>query len=125
MLALSGSTADVRELLARRDNDPRAALALDVFVWNARKSLGAMVATIGGIDTLVFTGGIGEHAAPVRAAIAAGLEYLGVRLDDGRNARGDAVVSRDGTPCRVRVVRTDEERMVVRHARRVATALAG
>ncbi len=120
MLALSGSTGDVRELLARRETDPRAALALDVFVWNARKWLGAMVATIGGIDTLVFTGGIGEHAAPVRAAIATGFEYLGVRLDSGRNERGDAVVSPDGAACRVRVVPTDEERVVVRHARRVA-----
>ncbi|HXN33772.1 MAG TPA: acetate/propionate family kinase [Polyangiaceae bacterium] len=121
MLALSGSTGDVRELLARRDRDPRAALALDVFAWNARKWVGAMAATIGGIETLVFTGGIGENAAPVRAAIAAGLEHLGVLLDDTRNARGDAVVSRDGARCRVRVVRTDEERIVARHARRLVS----
>jgi acetate kinase len=122
MLALSGSTADVRELLAGRDRDPRAALALDVFAWNARKWIGAMAASLGGMDTLVFTGGIGEHAAPVRAAIAAGLEHLGVRLDDVRNARGDAFVSREGATCRVRVVHTDEERMVARHARRMAVA---
>ncbi len=121
MLALDGSTADVRELLSRRGTDPRAALALDVFVWSARKWLGAMVATIGGIDTLVFTGGIGEHAVSIRTMIASGLEYLGIHLDDSRNAQGDAVVSRDDSPCRVRVVRTDEERMVARHARRVAT----
>jgi acetate kinase len=121
MLALSGATADVRELLARRDREPRAALALDVFAWSARKWIGAMAATIGGMDTLVFTGGVGEHAAPVRAAIAENLEHLGVRLDDARNARGDAIVSLDGSACRVRVVRTDEERMVARHARRVAS----
>ncbi len=119
MLALSGSTADVQELLVRRSSDPRAALALDVFAWNARKWVGAMAASVGGIDTLVFTGGIGEHAAPVRASIASGLEHLGVRLDDARNARGDAIISQDGSPCRVRVIRTDEERMVARHARRL------
>lgn len=124
MLGLSGTTADVRELQAARDSDPRAALALDVFVWSARKWVGAMAATLGGIDTLVFTGGIGEHAIELRAAIATGLEHLGIRLDIARNARNDAVVSADGASCRVRVVRTDEERMVARHARRVVAATA-
>jgi acetate kinase len=78
-----------------------------------------MAAALGGIDTLVFTGGIGEHSAALRAEIAAGLEHLGVRLDGERNARGDAIISRDGAPCMVRVVATDEERMVARHAARV------
>jgi acetate kinase len=124
MLALSGTTADVRELLANRERDLRAALALDVFAWSARKWVGAMTATMGGIDTLVFTGGIGEHAAQVRASIARGLEHLGVRLDDGRNERGDPIVSAVDAPCTVRVVRTDEERMVARHARRLAMHVA-
>ncbi len=122
LLALSGMTADVRELLARRDADRRAALALDVFAWSARKWVGAMAATLGGVDTLVFTGGIGEHAAPIRADIARGLEHLGIRLDEARNARGDAVISADGAPCTVRVVNTDEERMVARHT---ATVVEG
>jgi acetate kinase len=119
MLALSATTADVRELLARRDQDPRAALALDAFAWSARKWVGAMAAANGGIDTLVFTGGIGENAAPVRAAIAAGLDHLGVALDDDRNRRGDSIISPAGARCTVRVVRTDEERMVARHARQM------
>jgi len=119
LLALSGSTADVRELLARRDRDARAALALEVFAWSARKWVGAMAAAAGGLDSLVFTGGIGEHAPTVRADIANGLEHLGVRIDPERNARGDAVVSPDGAPCRVRVVQTDEERMIARHVRRL------
>jgi acetate kinase len=118
MLALGG-TGDMRELLARRGTEPRAALAVDVFVWSARKWVGAMAAALGGIDTVVFTGGIGEHAPEVRSAIAAGLEHLGVRVDEARNARGDAVISAEGSPCTVRVVPTDEERMVARHARRV------
>jgi acetate kinase len=120
MLALSSTTADVRELLARRGSDARAALALDLFAWSARKWVGAMAATIGGIDSLVFTGGIGEHAADVRAAIARGLEHLGVRLDEERNLRHEAIVSADGSSCRVRVIATDEERIVARQARALA-----
>jgi|CZKU01.1.fsa_nt_gi acetate kinase len=122
LLGVSGTTADVRDLLARRSTDARAALALDVFAWSARKWVGAMAAAAGGLDTLVFTGGIGEHAAPVRAAIASGLEHLGVQLDPARNDRHDPVVSPDGAACTVRVVKTDEERMVARHAGRIAAS---
>jgi acetate kinase len=122
LLGVSGTTSDVRDLLARRDRDPRAALAIDVFTWSARKWVGAMAASLGGIDTLVFTGGIGEHAAPVRAEIARGLEHLGVRIDDARNARSDAIVSADGAPCTVRVVKTDEERMIARHTIQLVSA---
>jgi acetate kinase len=119
LLGVSGTTADVRDLLARRDGDPRARMAIDVFTWSARKWVGAMAATLGGIDTLVFTGGIGEHAAPIRAEIARGLEHLGVRIDDARNARSEAVVSADGAACAVRVVKTDEERMIARQCARL------
>jgi acetate kinase len=119
LLGISGTTADVRDLVGRRATDPRAALAIDVFTWSARKWVGAMAAALGGIDTLVFTGGIGEHADAVRAEIARGLEHLGVRLDEARNARSEAIVSADGAGCTVRVVNTDEERMVARHAARV------
>jgi acetate kinase len=125
LLGVSGTTADVRDLLARRDTDARAALALDVFAWSARKWIGAMTAALGGIDTLVFTGGIGEHAPRMRAQIAAGLEHLGVRLDEARNGRNDAVISAEGARTTVRVVKTDEERMVARHTARVAGAVAG
>jgi acetate kinase len=124
LLGVSGTTADVRELLARREVDVRARLALDVFAWSARKWIGAMTATLGGLDTLVFCGGIGENAAPVRAQIALGLEHLGVRIDEERNAAHDAIISPDGQPCVVRIVHTDEERMVARHAWRLATRFA-
>jgi len=129
LLAVSGTSADVRQLLARRAEDGRAALAIDVFTWSARKWVGALTATLGGLDTLVFTGGIGEHAAAVRSEIGTGLEYLGVSIDAERNARADhyvrdvdassSVVSHDGAACRVLVVRTDEERMIARHTQRV------
>jgi acetate kinase len=114
--AISETTADVRELLAQRATDPRAALALDVFCYRVRAFIGAMAASLGGLDTLVFTGGIGEHAPPVRAEIVRGLEHLGVRLDADANQRGEGTVSPVGAPCVVRVVATDEERMLARHA---------
>lgn len=120
LLALSETTSDVRELLEVRNRDPRAALALDVFAYAARKWAGAMAAALGGIDSLVFTGGVGENAPAVRAEIARGLGHLGVRLDEERNARSSAdVVSAEGSPCTVRVVHADEERVVARHAMRV------
>ena len=123
LLGLSGTSADMRELLARRGDDARARLALDVFVWNARKWIGAMTATMGGLDTLVFCGGIGENAAAVRREIGLGLEHLGVHIDEERNAQAahDAIISPDGHACVVRIVRTDEERMVARHSWRLAT----
>jgi acetate kinase len=120
LLGVSETTADVRDLLARRADDPRAAMAIDVFVWSARKWVGAMAAALGGIDRLVFTGGIGERAAPVRAAIADGLGHLGVCLDASLNDAHAPVISLPGARCAVHVVHTDEERIVARHARRLA-----
>jgi acetate kinase len=121
LLALSGTTADVRELLSRRGRDTHAALALDVFTWSARKWIGAMAATMGGADTLVFTGGIGEHASTIRAEIVQGLEHLGFEIDDERNAsaHGLDIVSPEAAPRPVYVVPTDEEKMVARHAARL------
>ena len=92
---------DMRDLLAREGTDPRAADAVALFCYTARKHLGALIATLGGLDLLIFTGGIGEHAAPVRERICAGLEALGI------------------TPAKVRVMKTDEDRMLARHAARV------
>jgi acetate kinase len=122
LIGVSGTTADVRQLLSARASDPRAALALDLFVWNARKWIGAMAASACGIQTLVFTGGIGQHATVIRSEIAAGLKHLGVELDEERNARSDRIISSDSSRCKVLVVATDEERMVVRHTQRVVNA---
>jgi acetate kinase len=121
LLAVSGTTADVRDLLARRARDPRAALAIDVFVWSARKWVGAMAAALGGMESLVFTGGIGQHAAPVRSAIADGLAHLGVAIDAAANDAQAAVVSPPGARCTVYVVATDEERVIALHACRAAS----
>jgi acetate kinase len=119
LLAVSGTTADMQTLLAARTSDPRAENAIALFCYSARKWVGALAAALGGLDCLVFTGGIGQHAAPVREEICRGLEHLGIDLDSARNARSEAVVSAEGSRCVVRVVPTDEERVVARHTARL------
>jgi acetate kinase len=114
---VSGTTSDMKQLLAQRAADPSAALAVAMFTYQAKKTMGALTAALGGIDTLVFTGGIGEHAAPVRAEICAGLHHLGVALDPGRNERSEGTISPKGAACAIRVVATNEELALARHAR--------
>ncbi len=115
MTALSETTGDVRILLAKRAVDPRAELALSAFCMSARKWIGALAATLGGLDALVFTGGIGENAAALRAEIATGLSHLGIDIDAAKNDRNEegAIGSAN---CDVRMVHTDEDRIVARHA---------
>jgi acetate kinase len=117
LLGVSETTADMRDLLAREAADPRAADAVELFCWQVRKAVGALATTIGGLDTLVFSGGIGENAAAVRARVAAGLEHLGVAIDPARNDAAAPVVSTDASACTVRVIRTDEEAILARHTR--------
>jgi acetate kinase len=119
LLAVSGTTADMQALLAARASDPRAEMAVALFCYSARKWVGALATALGGLDNLVFTGGIGQHAAPVREEICHGLEHLGIELDSGRNGRSEPVVSGEGSRCIVRVVGTDEERVVARHTARL------
>jgi acetate kinase len=120
--ALSETTGDMRRLLEQRAGDPRAALAVAVFCYQARKAIGALAAVLGGVETLVFTGGIGEHAPEVRAEICDGLEHLGIALDAVRNAAGAPVISTGS--CEVRVMRTDEEREILRATRHVLGSAA-
>jgi acetate kinase len=112
LLGVSETSADVRDLLERRASDARAADAIALFCHSVRKAIGALAATLGGMKTLVFAGGIGENAAPIRAEIMQGLEHLGVRVDEVRNGSSDAVISADGSACTVRVIRTDEESII-------------
>ena len=97
-------------------------LAVAVFCYNARKWIGALSAVLGGLDTLVFTGGIGEHSAPVREEICRELSFLGIRLDPGCNERSEPVITADGSPVSVRVIPTDEERVVARHTAKLIFA---
>lgn len=119
LLAVSERTSDMRELLEARASDTRAAFAVDMFCYQARKTVGALAAALGGLDSLVFTGGIGEHASAVRAGICTGLEPLGVHLDPTRNALNTPVISTDGSACTVRVVTANEERSIARHTAHV------
>jgi acetate kinase len=114
LLGVSETSSDVRDLLAREKDDPRAAEAVALFTYQARKWIGALAAALGGLDTLVFSGGIGENSPVIRERICDGLEFLGVRLDAGRNAAGAPVISRDAERVAVRVIRTDEEVQIAR-----------
>jgi acetate kinase len=119
LLGVSGTSADMRELLEREAYDGRSAEAVALFCYQAKKFLGALAAALGGLDALVFTGGIGEHAAPVRERICKGFEFLGIRLDPERNEAHAPVISSDDSSVSVRVVPTDEDLMVARHTRRL------
>ncbi|HEX5975511.1 MAG TPA: acetate/propionate family kinase [Rubrobacteraceae bacterium] len=121
LLGVSGTSADMRDLLELGASDPRAAEAVALFSYQAKKFLGALTAALGGLDALVFTGGIGEHSATVRERICEGLGFLGIRLDPDRNAEHAPVISRDGDPVTVRVIPTDENLMVARHTRQLIT----
>lgn len=117
LLGVSETSADMRDLLSREANDQRAAEAVALFCYQAKKFLGALAAALGGLDTLIFTGGIGEHAAAVRWRICEGLEFLGLRLDESRNAEHAPVVSCEGGPVTVRMMPTDENLIIARHTR--------
>ena len=112
LLGLSESSADVRDLLDREANDPRAAEALALFCYQAKKWIGAFAAALGGVDTLVFAGGIGENAAPVRKRICDGLEFLGIDIDERANSRHAERISSGRGAVAVRVIRTDEESVI-------------
>jgi acetate kinase len=117
LLGVSGISSDMKTLLEQRADEPHAAQAIELFCYSARKSVGALAAVLGGLDMLVFTGGIGERAAPVRWMICRGLEYLGIHLDPGRNDANADTVSADQSPCKVRVIGTNEDLMIARHTR--------
>src|SRR6185312_3248969 len=122
LLGVSGQTSEMKTLLDHQSSDPAAALAVTMFSYQIRKFVGAFAAALGGLDTLVFTGGIGERAAQVRAEVCQGLEHLGIELDDGANAKSVAIISRSSSRCVVRVVETDEDLMIARHTRTVLLA---
>ncbi|MDZ7660952.1 acetate/propionate family kinase [Thiohalophilus sp.] len=120
LLGVSGQSADVRALL--ESTHPDARLALDLFVYHTVRAVGSLAAALGGLDALVFTAGIGEHAIPIRERICRGCEWLGVQLDAGANARHDVQISRPESPVSAWVIPTDEEQMIARHTwRRINT----
>jgi acetate kinase len=116
LLGVSETTSNMRELLAREASDPRAAEAVELFCRLARKAVGALATTLDGIDTLVFSGGIGDKAPAIRARIVRGLEHLGIVIDERRNAGNADVISAHGARCVLRVMATDEESILAREA---------
>jgi acetate kinase len=119
LLGVSETSSDMRDLLERETQDIRAAEAVALFCYQAKKWIGAFAAALGGLDTLVFAGGIGENAPPVRERICDGLGFLGVELDRERNVKNAPLVSSDTVRVKVRVIHTDEELMIARSTARV------
>ena len=113
LLGVSGRSGNMAGLLDA--DDPPARLAVALFCYQVRKTVGALAAALGGLDRLVFTGGIGEHAAPVRARVCGGLAHLGIALDDDANARNAECISTADSACPVEVIATDEDAMIARH----------
>jgi acetate kinase len=120
LLGVSGISSDMRAL--RASSDPAARAAIDLFVYRIVREIGSLAAALGGVDGLVFSGGIGEHDAMTRAEVAAGCEWLGVALDPARNARGDGRISRDESRVAVWAIPTDEELLIARQTAAVVAA---
>jgi acetate kinase len=119
LLGVSETSFDMHDLLDAETKDVRAAEAVALFCYQVKKWIGAFAAALGGLDTLVFAGGIGENAPVVRARICEGLSYLGVDLNESRNAETAEVISTDDSRVAVRVIRTDEEQMIARSVCRI------
>jgi len=119
LLGISETSSDMRDLLAQETDDVRAAEAVALFCYQAKKWIGSFAAVLGGLDGLVFAGGIGENCPTIRARICEGLGFLGIDLHEGRNAETAAVISPDAGRVKVRVIRTDEELMIARSVGRI------
>jgi acetate kinase len=119
LLGISGASGDMRALLARETAEPACRLAVAAYVYGIKKAIGAFAAALGGIDTLVFSGGIGEHAPEIRDRICEGLAFLGISIDAERNRMDGPVISVPDTRVTVRVISTDEELMIARAAHRL------
>jgi acetate kinase len=125
LLGVSEISSDMRDLLAQEAHEPQAAEAVALFCYQAKKWIGAFAAALGGLDTLVFAGGIGENAPLVRARICEGLGFLGIELSESRNTETAGVISTDASRATVRVIRTDEDLMIARSVNGILETGAG
>ena len=119
LLGVSGTSSDLHDLLAREAGDVRAAEAVALFCYQAKKWIGSFAAALGGLNTLVFAAGIGENAPLIRERICDGLGFLGIEIDQKRNAKNAPLISPDAGRVKVRIIRTDEELMIARSVTRV------
>ncbi|SEI46412.1 acetate kinase [Azotobacter beijerinckii] len=120
LLGVSGISSDMRELLA--SDEPRAALAVDLFVYRIGRELGSLAAALGGLDALVFTGGIGEHAAAIRERVCRDAAWLGLAFDEATNEAGGPRISTASSPVSAWVIPTNEELMIARHTRQTISS---
>lgn len=114
LLGVSETSPDFRDLLSREAGDVRAAEAVALFCYRVKQAIGGFAAALGGIDTLIFSGGIGENSAEARSRICTGLEFLGIRIDEHHNRSHASLISMSGHPVHVRVIPTDEEAMIAK-----------
>jgi acetate kinase len=119
LLGVSGISSDLRDLCAAIAADVRAAEAVELFCYQAKKWIGSYAAALGGLDTLVFAGGIGENAPLIRERICDGLGFLGIKLNQKRNAKNAPMISPNAGRVKVRIIRTDEELMIARSVCRI------
>ena len=122
LLGVSGTSSDMRTLLA--SDNPRARFAVDLFCYRITRQLGSLAAALGGLDALVFTGGIGEHAAPIRAQVLRNAQWLGFALDATANGMNGPRLTRPRSRARAYAIATDEELMIARHTRAAVAAMA-
>ena len=114
LLGISETSSDMRDLLAKESDDIRAAEAVALFCYQAKKWIGSFAAALGGLDTLVFAGGIGENSPKIRTRICEGLGFLGIELEEKRNLENGPIISKDNSKAAVRIIHTDEEWMIAK-----------
>jgi acetate kinase len=119
LLGVSETSSDMRDLLDRKLQDVRAAEAVALFCYQVKKWIGAFAAVLGGVETLVFSGGIGQNAPGVRTRICDGMGFLGIELEEERNTANESVISTAASRATVRVIRTDEELMIAKTVCRI------
>lgn len=114
LLGISETSSDMQELIERRGTDARAAEAIELFCYQTKKWIGSYAAVLGGLDTLIFSGGIGEHQPEIRQQICEGLQFLGIEWDETRNLQHEAIISTPKSKVCVRVIETNEELMIAK-----------
>ncbi|MEO6454809.1 MAG: hypothetical protein ABIN97_12085, partial [Ginsengibacter sp.] len=114
LLGISETNADMRELMKIEDTDNRAKEAIELFCYQTKKWIGSFAAALGGLDTLVFSGGIGEHSPEVRSKICDNLEFLGIELDEIKNRNNEGIISTEKSRVSVHVIKTNEELMIAK-----------
>ena len=116
LIGISGESSDMKELLESENGNDRVKLAIDMFCYQAGKYIGALTAVLGGLDTMIFTGGIGENSSEIRQRICQNLDYLGIELNDEKNKENEKIISENESEVTVRVMKTNEELMISRHS---------